>query len=207
MKLYTWPKAPNPQRVELFVAYKGIAVERVEIDLMAKQQLDESYRRINPSCTVPALVLDDGTVLSEVIAICAYLEEVFPDRPLMGADPRERALVLNWDHRVFVEGFIPLAEVLRNSHEAFAGRALPGPVDLDQIPALVDRGRKRAEVFFAMLDGELATRPWLAGDKPTFADIDAVTMMQFARRVGCEPPAERRELHGWHSRACELFGA
>lgn len=206
MRLYTWPKAPNPQRVELFAAYKGVNIERVEIDLMAKRQFDDSYRRINPSCTVPALVLDDGTVLSEVIAICAYLEEQFPERPLMGTDARERALVLNWDHRVFVEGFEPLAEVLRNDHEAFAGRALPGPLDVEQIPALVERGGKRASEFFAMLDGELADRAWIAGNSVSLADIDAAVAMQFAARVKCEPPARRRNLHAWYGRAREQFG-
>ncbi len=110
MKLYTYDPAPNPRRLQLFLDYKGIEVDTVQIDMMKQQQFAETFRKINPMCTVPALVLDDGTVLTEVIGACVYLDEIFPERPLMGTTPLEKALVISWTHSLFNSLYHAFAE-------------------------------------------------------------------------------------------------
>ena len=124
MKLYTYDPAPNPRRLALFMKYKGIEVETEQVDMMAAAQLEDSYRAINPDCTVPALVLDDGTVLSEVVGICTYLEGLHPEKPLMGSTPLEQAQVISWDHRIFLSLMMAIASMLRNRGDAFRNRAL-----------------------------------------------------------------------------------
>ena len=115
MKLYTFDPAPNPKRLALFMQYKGIEIETQQIDMMAGEQLGDDFRKINPECTVPALMLDDGTVLTEVVGICAYLEELYPDKPLMGSTALEKALVISWDHKLFLGVMMAIASMLRNT--------------------------------------------------------------------------------------------
>ena len=114
MKLYSFDVAPNPRRVGLFMAYKGIAIETINVDLGKKEQLMDDYLAINPAGTVPTLVLDDGTILTDVIACCAYLESLYPEKPLMGTTDLERAQVLGWSHKIFIQGLMAVAEMLRN---------------------------------------------------------------------------------------------
>ena len=138
--------------------------------------------------TVPALVLDSGAVLTEVIGICAYLEGVHPERPLLGATPLEKAQVLSWDHRLFNMVMMGVAEILRNGSPNFADRGLPGPLDVPQIPELVERGRLRLAHAWTWLDQELDGRTWLAGDKPSLADIDLLVCAGFSGWVKQSPP-------------------
>src|SRR6056297_3197147 len=143
MHLYTYDPAPNPRRLGLFLEWKGIEIETTQVDLMQLEQLGETYRAINPAGTVPALILDDGTLMTEVIAICDYLEALHPEKPLFGEGPLARAQVLSWDHHLFLSVFMAIAETLRNGNPAFEDRALPGPFKVTQIPALCERGRSR----------------------------------------------------------------
>ena len=143
MKLYTFDAAPNPARLGMFMQYKGISLDTVQIDLGAEEQLGEAYRAIVPEATVPALVLDDSTVLCSVIAIAHYLESQYPDKPLLGRTPEERARVLNWNHRLYSDIFAAAADAFRNGHPNYVDRALPGPVNVAQLPELVERGRAR----------------------------------------------------------------
>ena len=106
MHLYSFDAAPNPARLKMFMDYKGIAIETTQIDLGKEEQLGEAYRAIVPEATVPALVLDDGSVLCAVIAIVHYLEAMYPERPLLGRNPEVRAHILNWNHRVFTDQFL-----------------------------------------------------------------------------------------------------
>ena len=134
MKLYTYDPAPNPRRLTLFMQYKGIELDTQQVDLGTAEQLGDEYRKINPECSVPALVLDDGTVLTEVIGICAYLEALYPDKPLLGSTAKEKAQIISWDHRLFANVFSAIASILRNRSKAMVNRALPGPLDVPQIP-------------------------------------------------------------------------
>ena len=131
--------------VNLLLAEKGVAHDTVQIDLRSREQLGEAFRRINPQCTVPALVTDEGPVLTDNAAIAAYLEARFPEPPLLGRTALEKAEIASWQWRVEFEGLMPIAEALRNSSPAMANRALPGPVDYAQIPELAQRGLARLQ--------------------------------------------------------------
>lgn len=198
MKLYTFDAAPNPARVALFMAYKGISLETVQIDLGKEEQLGDAYRALVPEATVPALVLENGAVLSAVIAIVHYLEEVFPDKPLLGRTPEERALILNWNHRLFGEVFSAIADTFRNAHPNYVDRALPGPVNVAQLPELAERGRMRLTEGFSMLNNALASKTFLAGDHISFADIDLMVAIDFAKWAARMTPDQSLEhLHRW----------
>ncbi len=198
MKFYDCRSAPSPRRVRIFLAEKGIDLPTVPVDLGAGEHLGDGYRAINPDCTVPALELDDGTVLTESFAICQYLESVYPDPPLMGRDDRERALVTEWNAKVEAQGLGAVAEAFRNRSRGFAGRALTGPEGFEQIAELVPRGRRRAELFLARLDGELAEREFVAGDVFTVADITALVTLDFAGWIKLPLPAGADNLRRWH---------
>lgn len=201
MKFYDFALAPSPRRVRLFAAEKGITLDAVQVNIRAGAQFEEAYRAINPNCTVPALVLDDGTVLTDSFAICRYLEEIQPEPPLLGRDPRDKALVELWLRRVELEGYQAAAETLRNSAERFVGRALPGAVGYSQIPALAERGRKRLGQFFEMLNARLAESEYLAGPDYTAADLTALVAIDFARRALEEVPGEDlTALKAWHEK-------
>ncbi len=201
MKLYTYDPAPNPKRLTLFMAHKGIEIETQQIDMMAAEQLGETFRSINPECTVPALVLDDGTVLTEVVGICCYLEELYPGRPLMGQTALERAQVISWDHKLFVGSIQAVASMLRNSSKGFAGRALSGPLDIPQIPELVDRGLLQLQYALPKLDTHLAQSPWVAGENFTLADIDLWVVVDFMAWVKQTIPEQCKHLSDWYQRA------
>ncbi|MCP5127973.1 MAG: glutathione S-transferase family protein [Pseudomonadales bacterium] len=201
MKLYTYDPAPNPRRLALFMRYKGITLDSQQIDLATGEQLSDEYRRINPECSVPALQLDDGTVLTEVIGICTYLEALHPEKPLLGTTPLEKAQVSSWVHRLLMNVFSAIAGMLRNRSRAFANRALPGPLDLPQISELVERGKLQLAHTLPKLDAELATRPWLAGDNFSFADIDLLVGIDFMAWVKESVPEECTHLRAWYERA------
>lgn len=207
MKLYTFESAPNPRRVQLFMRCKGIELPTEPVDLRQGRQHDADFLRINPRGTVPALVLDDGQVLTDSLAICGYLEECHPQPPLMGTNALERALVRDWHMRIFVDGMLAGADALRNGHPAFAGRALPGPQPCPQIPDLAERGGRRMRHFLRDMDAVVARRDHLVGDGPSLADIDLLVAVDFGERVlhGLPPGCER--LQAWRSRIAQAPGA
>jgi len=134
--LYDCATAPSPRRARILLAEKGIAHDTVQVDLKSGEQLGAAYRRINPQCTVPALRTDEGVVLTDNAGIAAWLEARFPEPPLMGTTPLEKAEIASWHWRAEFEGLMAIAEALRNSSPAMAGRALPGPRPVPQIPEL-----------------------------------------------------------------------
>ncbi|MCB1853669.1 MAG: glutathione S-transferase family protein [Halieaceae bacterium] len=206
MKLYTFDPAPNPRRLALFMQYKGIALDTEQVDMMQAKQLSEEYRQINPRCTVPALQLDDGTVLTEVIGICTYLEGLYPDKPLLGTTPLEKARVISWNHYLFVGVTMAIAGMLRNRGDAFQNRALPGPLDVPQIPELIERGKLQLAHALPELDRQLASGGWLAGDFFSFADIDLLVAVDFMKWVKQEVPQECTNLRSWYGRAQAELG-
>lgn len=206
MKLYTFEKAPNPRRLTLFMQYKGIDIETQAINISENEQFTESYKAINPSCTVPTLQLDDGTILADVISACLYLESLYPDKPLLGSTPLEQAQIIGWDHKVFVEGLTAVAEMLRNRGDFFQGRALPGDVTIEQIPALVERGQKRLHSFFQALEAHLVERDYLVGNAISLADIDAFVLCDFAGWVKESIPEGCSQLQAWYQRVAKQLG-
>lgn len=202
MKLYTYDPAPNPQRLKMFMDYKGIEIDTHQVNFPEGEQRSDDYKATIPAGTVPALVLDDGRVLSSVFAITQYLEAVHPQKPLLGETNEERAVVLDWNHRLFNEVFRPTGDAFRNSNPAFAGRALPGTLDTDQIPALAERGRAQLDHAFEKINGELAARRFVAGDSFTMADIDLLAGIKFAGWAAkMVPDDNHKALHDWHARA------
>lgn len=195
--LYDCATAPSPRRARILLAEKGVEHQTVNVDLARGEQLGDAYRAINPLCTVPALRLEDGSVLTDNAAIAAYLEARFPQPPLMGTTPAEKAEIASWNWRVEFEGLLAIAEALRNSSPAMAHRALPGPVDYEQIPELGRRGVARTQQFFDVLERRLAGREFLAGDGFSIADITAVVAVDFARIVRVKPGEQHPELRRW----------
>lgn len=202
--LYDCATAPSPRRARILLAEKAIAHETVPVDLRSGEQLGEAYRTINPLCTVPALRTHEGVVLTDNAAIIAWAEAVHPDPPLLGTTPLEKAQVASWHWRAEFEGLLAVAEALRNSSPAMAGRALPGPVGYEQIPALAERGLQRLRQFMAALDGHLSSRRYIAGDRFSVADITAAVAVDFARIVKVRPdPQEHAHLMRWREALSE----
>lgn len=200
LTLYDCATAPSPRRARILLAEKGIVHETVPIDLRGGEHFGEAYRRVNPHCTVPALRLEDGSVLTDNAAIAAWAEAAQPEPPLFGRTPAEKAAVASWQWRCEFEGLLAVAEALRNSSPAMAGRALPGPVGYEQIPALAERGRARLAAFFAALDSRLGEQPWVAGAGFSVADITAVVAVDFARAVKVRPGDTHPHLLAWRVR-------
>ena len=198
MKFYDYAAAPSPRRARIFMAEKGVDIDAEQVDLAVKAQFEDAYRAVNPRCTVPALVLDDGTVLSDNVAIARYLEEVFPEPPLLGTDPVEKALVAEWMSRAEAEGLLAVAEALRNRSEFFKDSSITGPQRYAQVPELVERGRARAEAFFVELDARLADHAYLAGDRFSAADIAAFVFVDFAGWIKLTPPDGLAHLKRWY---------
>lgn len=198
MKLYDCSTAPSPQRVRIFLAEKGVDIPLVQVNLREGEQLGKAFRKINPDCTVPVLELDDGTTISEIFAICQYLESVYPEPPLMGRNPLHRAMVSMWNSKIEQQGLAALAEALRNRAKGMRDRALPGPLNLPQIPQLAERGSKRAAAFFDRLDGQLKENIYVTGDEFTLADITAYVMIEFAGWSKLEIQASQQNLRRWY---------
>ena len=179
------------------LAEKGIAHETVQVDLRNKEQLSDAFRAINPQCTVPALVSGEGDVFTDNAAITAYLEACYPNPPLLGTTPAEKAEIASWHWRVEFEGLLAIAEALRNSAPTMANRALPGPVDYAQIPELAQRGLARVQQFMDMLDAHLTGRAFIAADQFSIVDITAVVAIDFARVVRIKPGEQHVNLRRW----------
>ena len=197
--LYDCSTAPSPRRARILLAEKGVSHDTVQVDLVHGEQLGAAYRAINPQCTVPALRTEEGALLTDNAAIAAYLEAQYPQPPLMGITPHEKAEIASWTWRVEFEGLMAIAETLRNGSPAMAGRALPGPVNYAQIPELAQRGLVRVQQFFETLNERLAGREFLATDRFSLADITAVVAVDFARVVRVKPGEQHPELVRWRT--------
>ncbi len=200
MIFYDCSTAPNPRRARMFIAEKGLKIETRDISIAKGEQLSEAFLKVNPRGTIPVLVTDDGTVLTENLGIAAYLEAAFPEPSLMGGSPEEKGLVLMWNAIVEQQGGLPIAEVLRNTNPHMKGRAIPGPMDFDQIPELAERGLARVSFFFDQLEERLRHSPYLAGDRFTLADITGFVFVDFARVIRTRIPDGNAATLDWFER-------
>ena len=200
MKLYDFAAAPNPRRVRIFAAEKGIALDTVQVDIRAGEQFGDAFRALNPYCTVPALLLDDGSCISESFAICRYLEALKPEPPLMGSDAKDRGLVEMWHRRVEIHGLMAIADALRNTAERFQNHAVPSAKPYAQIPALAERGMSRISDFFEMLEERLSESAFVAGEGYSVADILALVCVDFAAVVKMTPPDGLTAFKAWHEK-------
>ncbi|MDB5817338.1 MAG: Glutathione S-transferase [Rhizobacter sp.] len=197
--LYDCATAPSPRRARILLAEKGVAHETVQVDLRTNEQLSEAYREINPDCTVPALRIDDELLLTDNAAIIAYLEARYPQPPVLGSTPAEKAEIASWQWRVEFEGLLPIADALRNSTPGLVNRALPGPVDYAQIPDLAQRGLARVQTFFTTLNARLEGREFIAANQFSIADITAMVAVDFARIVKVKPGEQHPHLQRWRT--------
>lgn len=199
MIFYDCATAPSPRRARILLVEKGVAFKTVQIDLRSGEQLGEAYRAINPQCTVPALATPEGKVLTDNASITAYLEASHPNPPMQGRTAIDKAEIASMNWRMEFEGLMAIAEALRNSAPAMANRALPGPVDYAQIPALAARGLERVQHFLDMLNEHLAGREFVAADRLSVADITAVVAVDFARVVRIKPSERHSNLLRWRA--------
>ena len=193
MKLYDIKTAPNPRRVRIFLAEKGISVPIEQVDMMASQHKTPEYTAINPLQRVPALVLDDGTVITESIAICRYFEVEQPEPPLFGTGAKDIALVEMWNRRCEIHFFANVAAVFRHLHPAMKEFEVP------QLPEYAEAMRPRAIWFLELLDKELGTREFVAGDRFSVADITALCAVDFMKPARLKMPEGTANVQRWHA--------
>ena len=199
MKFFDVNGAPSPRRVRIVLVEKGIEYETVLVDTPNKAHLEADFLMLNPWATVPVLQLDDGTCISEAIACCRYLEEAHPEPVLFGKNPKEKGIISMWEHRMEWDGFLAVAEYLRNTIERMRGRGLTGVVNFDQIPALAERGKKRVAHFHSLLDERLGHSEYMAGEYYTIADITAQVSLDFASRAGLKCPEDKKNILRWYN--------
>jgi glutathione S-transferase len=183
--------APNPRRVRIFLAEKGIAVPLHEVDIGSAENRKPAFLEKNPYGGLPVLELDDGTCIAESVAICRYFEELHPEPPLMGTDAVDRAQVEMWNRRMELDLFRTVTDAFRNGHEFFKGR-------VTQVPEYAAVCKAAAPGKLAWLDGVLAERPFIAGERYSIADITALCAVDFGRVIGLRISPEQKHLARWH---------
>ena len=193
MKLYDAGRAPNPRRVRVFLAEKGVTVPVVSIDLARLEHKAPAYVAVNPLQRTPALELDDGTVISESIAICRYFEELHPEPPLFGTGALERARVEMWQRRLEFGLLGTVAAVFRHLHPAMAEMEVP------QVAAWGETNKPRVIEFLRFLDGELAERRFIAGDRFSVADITGLVGLDFMKPAKLSLPDDLANVRRWHA--------
>jgi glutathione S-transferase len=192
MKLYDGGRAPNPRRVKVFLAEKGITVPVEQVDLGKLAHKSPAYTAVNPLQRVPALELDDGTVITESIAICRYFESLHPQPPLFGVDAKDQAIVEMWERRIEFHLLGPISHVFRNSHPAMKEMEVP------QVLAWAEANKPRVMDFLALLDRQLAERRYVAGDRYSVADITGMISVDFLKPAKLAVPEGMTHLRRWH---------
>ncbi len=193
MKLYDAGRAPNPRRVRVFLAEKGVTVPIVAIDLARLEHKAPAYVAVNPLQRTPALELDDGTVISESIAICRYFEELHPEPPLFGTAPLDKARIEMWQRRLEFGLLGTVAAVFRHLHPAMAEMEVP------QVAAWGETNKPRVIEFLRFLDDELADRRFIAGDRFSVADITGLVGLDFMKPAKLSLPDDLANVRRWHA--------
>ena len=201
MKLHGYFRSSASYRVRIALNLKGLSADHLPHHLRKGEQRDPAYLAINPQGLVPTLQDDQGAILTQSLAIIEWLEEIHPEPPLLGITPKTKAQVAMWERRVEMEGFASVMEVVRNAVPGLKGRAIAGPHDYEQIPALAERSRQRVGNFYADFNARLADVPFMAGDEFSVADITALVTVDFATKAAELPIGdERTALKRWYER-------
>jgi glutathione S-transferase len=193
MKLYDSKMAPNPRRTRIFLAEKGISLPTEQVDMMKMEHKTPEYTALNPLQRMPVLVLDDGTAIAESVAICRYFEVLQPEPPLFGVGAKEIALTEMWNRRAEINFFANVAAVFRHLHPAMKELEVP------QVPAYAEASRPRVYSFLELLDKELASREFVAGDRFSMADITALVSVDFMKPSRLAMPDDLANVKRWHA--------
>jgi len=191
MKLYNSDAAPSPRRVRIFLAEKGVTIPRVEVDLGKLEHKSPEFLALNPFETIPVLELDDGTRIAETVAICRYVEALWPKPNLFGSTPVEQAMVEMWQRQLELRLLMPIGQVVRHSHPKMAEMENP------QVPDWAAVNRPKALHAMAIVDEALRGRPFIAGDRFTIADITGLVALDFAKSARIAIPPEHIHLNRW----------
>lgn len=194
MKLYDSPRAASPRRVRIFLAEKDVVIETEPVDIMAGQHLEEAFTRLNPLQRLPVLVLDDGTVIAESVAICRYFEETHPDPPLFGRNPKEKALIEMWQRHVEFGLLIPAQQAFRHTHPAMRELEVP------QVPDWGEANRAKTLSFLNLLERQLCHDEFVVGDSYSIADITALVGIDSLKLAKVRVPDELERLKKWYDR-------
>jgi glutathione S-transferase len=193
MKLYDGGRAPNPRRVRVYLSEKGIKIPVEQVDLGAMAHRSAAFAAVNPLMRVPALELDDGTIITESIAICRYFELLHPQPPLFGRDPKDAAIVEMWQRRIELHLLVPVSHIFRNLHPAMAQMEVP------QVPAWAEANKPRVLEFLQLLDGELGKRRYITGENFTVADITGLVALDFMKPAKLAIPENLANVRRWHA--------
>lgn len=197
MKLYDGGRAPNPRRVRVFLAEKGLTIPTEQVDLATLQQKTPEFTSLNPMQRIPILVLDDGTVIAESMAICRYFEELRPEPPLFGRGAKEVALVEMWNRRMELNFLASVAAVFRHLHPAMKEMEQP------QVAEWGEANKPKVMEFLQFLDAELKDRLFVAGDHYTVADITGLIGADFMKVAKLAIPEELANVRRWHRQVSE----
>ena len=192
MKILEMKPAPNPRRVRIFLAEKGIEVPFEQIDITKGEHKLPGFAKLNPMQRVPVLLLDDGTAIAESVAICRYFECLHPEPALFGGTPFERATVEMWNRRMEHSFLFHVMQVFRHLHPSMAEMEVP------QVPAWAEANRPRVYETLCFMDKELGTRPFIAGQAFSIADITALVAMDFMRPARLARSPELVNLARWY---------
>lgn len=193
MKILQTKTAPNPRRVRIFLAEKGIEVPFEELDLMKGELKTPDFVKLNPMQRVPVLILDDGTPIAETMAICRYFEETHPQPALFGTGARERAVVEMWSRRMELNLLLCVAQAFRHLHPAMAQLEVP------QVAEWGEANKPRVLEVLGFMDQELAGRRYIAGNAFSVADITGLVAVDFMRAARIQRPPELEHLARWHA--------
>ena len=200
MKLYNFTPAANALRVEMFLVEKNIQIETIQVNVREDEIFKEPYNTMNPFNCVPFLVLDDGTVISETISICRYLEDIYPSPSMFGENSKDTAIIDMWNRRIELDGFLPLLHSVRNKTPFFEGKVIPGTRSkMKQSPELVVRGVEMFKILLNRINPHLYENQFISGNKFSIADITGHFMLYLSKILKIDIKNEYQNVYRWQT--------
>ena len=200
MKLYTFAPAANALRVEMFLREKELKLETISVNVREDELFKEPYNSMNPFNCIPFLELENGTIITETISICRYLDEQSNSSKLFGNDTEERAIIDMWNRRIELDGFLPLLHSVRNKTSFFKGKVVPGTrTGINQSPEIVERGIEMFDILLNRIEPHLSKNKFLLGDKFTIADITSHFMFNLSNMLKIDFGQKYKNVYRWKS--------
>jgi glutathione S-transferase len=200
MKLYTFAPAANALRVEMFLREKELKLETISVNVREDELFKEPYNSMNPFNCIPFLELENGTIITETISICRYLDEQSNSIKLFGNDTEEQAIIDMWNRRIELDGFLPLLHSVRNKTSFFKGKVVPGTrTSITQSPEIVERGIEMFDILLNRIDPHLSKNKFLLGDKFSIADITSHFMFNLSNMLKIDFGQKYKNVYRWKS--------